>query len=199
MDTGALFSSERRDWETPAELFDRLDKVFSFDLDVCATEENAKVSNFISPETDAFLVDWKGSCWMNPPYGRPEEPCLFPHDRCRKKKCQRRGHHIRMRVPGVGDWVRRAIEQVDKHDSTVVCLLPARTDTDWFQGIFNRASLLAFLRGRWKFVGADAGATFPSCIAVFAPGWIDDSVFEELTEIGNVIDPSQGGILVYNR
>lgn len=195
----AMMSSSRGDWETPVELFKKMDDIFGFDMDVCATEWNTKIpGNFISPEDDAFEVPWVGpNCWMNPPYGRPETPCVVPHDKCKKKKCQDRGYHNEKYVPGIGDWIKRAVEQSDEHDMTIVCLLPARTDTEWFQTVFNRASLIAFLRGRWKFVGADAGATFPSCISVFSPGWIDDVVFEEMSEIANVVDPSQGGIVVY--
>ena len=38
----SLFSSNKSDWETPQDLFDRLDREFMFDVDVCATTDNAK-------------------------------------------------------------------------------------------------------------------------------------------------------------
>ena len=57
-------------WETPQEFFDELDKEFKFNLDVCATAENAKCKRFFSPEDDGLKQKWFGVCWMNPPYGR---------------------------------------------------------------------------------------------------------------------------------
>ena len=51
--TEALFSSDRHDWETPAELFNELDAEFGFEIDVCATAENTECPHFFSPEQDA--------------------------------------------------------------------------------------------------------------------------------------------------
>lgn len=44
-----LYSSENEVWETPQDLFNMLDDEFHFDIDVCATSENAKCSKFFSP------------------------------------------------------------------------------------------------------------------------------------------------------
>lgn len=75
-----MMSSARGDWETPQWLFDLLDEEFHFTLDVCATAENAKCEQFITPEMDGLIAPWDdGPRWMNPPYGR-----------------------------GIGAWVRRA-------------------------------------------------------------------------------------------
>lgn len=194
----AMMSSSKTDWETPDELFKKLDSVFGFYMDVCATKGNSKIpGHFISPEEDAFTVPWFGPvCWMNPPYGKPELPCRSGGE-CKKKMCIERGYHSYKYVPGIGDWVNRAAQQSEEHRMTLVSLLPARTDTGWFQTVFSKASLIAFLRGRWKFVGAMAGATFPSCVAVFSPEDLDDVVFEELSVLGNVVNPRNGGIFVY--
>ena len=45
---GALFSSATDEWETPQELFNELDREFEFTLDVCATKDNRKCSNYYS-------------------------------------------------------------------------------------------------------------------------------------------------------
>ena len=65
-----LYSSESEVWETPQDLFNMLDDEFHFDIDVCATSENAKCSKFFSPLDDGLSQDWQGVCWMNPPYGK---------------------------------------------------------------------------------------------------------------------------------
>jgi len=68
----AMMSSDRPDWPTPWDLFNRLDEVFHFDLDVCATAENTKCKAFYSPEMDGLKQDWPRDkmMWCNPPYGR---------------------------------------------------------------------------------------------------------------------------------
>ena len=66
-----MFSSESVEWETPQDLFDKLNNVFQFTLDVCATPENAKCSVYFTKEQDGLAQSWKGHrCFMNPPYGR---------------------------------------------------------------------------------------------------------------------------------
>lgn len=64
------FSSKTDLWSTPQEFFDKLDLIHHFSLDVCATKENAKCSNFFTEEDDGLEQDWYGNVWMNPPYGR---------------------------------------------------------------------------------------------------------------------------------
>lgn len=66
----ALYSSESEMWETPQDLFDRLDKEFHFTVDVCALDSNTKCASFYSPDQDGLEQKWEGVCWMNPPYGR---------------------------------------------------------------------------------------------------------------------------------
>lgn len=44
-------------------------KIF-FDTEFTGLQENAKCANFFSPEIDGLKQEWKGTCWMNPPYGR---------------------------------------------------------------------------------------------------------------------------------
>ena len=170
-----MMTSDSGEWETPQELFNELNEIFGFTLDVCATEGNAKIpGSFISPEQDAFKVPWNSPvCWNNPPYGR-----------------------------SIGKWITRSREQSEKQENTVVVLIPARVETKWFQEIFSYASLICFVRGRLKFTipnGDDNSAPFPSAIVVFSSGDLDDSTYESMTAFGNVIDPREGAILVYNN
>lgn len=70
MMNSAMFSSDRKDWETPVAFFEALNKEFNFTLDVCATSSNCKVKQYYSPADNGLMQDWQGVCWMNPPYGR---------------------------------------------------------------------------------------------------------------------------------
>ena len=63
----------------------------------------------------------------------------------------------------IGKWVKKA------HDAntTVVCLLPARTDTKWFHDYILGKAEIRFIKGRLKFGGSKSSAPFPSMLAIF--------------------------------
>jgi hypothetical protein len=42
---------------------------FGFGTDVCALPWNAKCERFFSPKEDGLSQEWRGACFMNPPYG----------------------------------------------------------------------------------------------------------------------------------
>ncbi len=134
------FRSDSCEWSTPADLFAELDREFGFGLDVCATADNAKCERFFTRADNGLAQPWEGVCWMNPPYGRT-----------------------------IGQWVRRAADAA-KAGATVVCLLPARTDTAWWHDVVAvHSSDVRLLRGRLKFGGSRSGAPFPSAVVVFRP------------------------------
>jgi phage N-6-adenine-methyltransferase len=178
-----LMSSKGKNWETPDSLFKELDDLFGFELDVCANKKNRKVKKYYGIKDNAFKKKWKGVCWMNPPYGKSENACK---DDCSKKICVERGYHLEEYLPGVSDWVEKAIKESGNRSTTIVCLLPARTETDWFQSVWDNADILLFLKGRLKFVGAKEVAPFPSVIAVFSSWELHQELTEDLCLLGNV-------------
>ena len=68
--TAGMYSSDSCEWSTPQYLFDELDREFGFTLDVCASAGNAKCAEYYSKSDNGLIQEWKGVCWMNPPYGR---------------------------------------------------------------------------------------------------------------------------------
>ncbi len=102
MINNSLFTSQTDLWATPQDFFDKLNKEFKFELDVCAIEENAKCEKYFTPEIDGLKQEWNGNVWMNPPYGR-----------------------------SIGTWMKKAYES-SLDGAMVVCLIPARTDTKWW-------------------------------------------------------------------
>ncbi|EJD91174.1 DNA N-6-adenine-methyltransferase [Staphylococcus epidermidis] len=133
------YSSKSNEWATPQKLFDELDKEFNFTLDPCATDENAKCNKHFTIEDDGLSKDWsKDVVFMNPPYGRE-----------------------------IKKWIKKAYEE-SLNGATVVCLIPARTDTTyWHDFIFDKADDIRFLRGRLKFGNSKNSAPFPSAIVVY--------------------------------
>jgi len=137
--TSVHFSSKTDLWATPQDFFDTLDAEFGFTLDVCALPHNAKCQRFFTPDEDGLKQHWQGVCWMNPPYGRE-----------------------------IGRWVRKAYQSAQE-GATIVCLVPARTDTAWWHTWVVKADDVRFIRGRLKFGGSQNSAPFPSAVVIFRP------------------------------
>ncbi len=138
-----MFSSKYQDWETPQDFFDELDREFHFESDLCATYKNAKCKYFYTLAQDALSdrCTWDGVCWMNPPYGRQ-----------------------------ISKWIKKAYE-ASLSGATIVCLIPARTDTKWWHDYVMQGDI-RFIKGRLKFKrnGKEANnCPFPSAIVVFKP------------------------------
>lgn len=135
-----MFSSATDEWATPKDFFDTLNEEFDFTLDPCASTDNAKCDKFYTKEQDGLKQDWSGErVFCNPPYGKV-----------------------------IGDWVRKCSEESKKPNTTVVALIPARTDTRYFhEFIYRKAREVRFVKGRLKFGGCKNSAPFPSMVVVF--------------------------------
>lgn len=136
----AMFSSTSDEWETPQDLFNKLNAEFHFNLDACASENNHKCEKYYTKEQNGLLALWKGNVWCNPPYGRT-----------------------------VGEWVKNACVSARHNKGVIVMLLPVRTDTKWFHKyIYNQPNVeIRFIKGRLKFGNSKNSAPFPSMIAIF--------------------------------
>ena len=65
------------------------------------------------------------------------------------------------------DWMRKPYGSAQE-GATVVCLVPARTDTEWWHR-FAMKGEVRLLKGRLKFGDATNSAPFPSVVIVFRP------------------------------
>ena len=134
-----MFSSKTDLWSTPNDFFDKLNDEFHFTLDPCSTHENAKCYKHFTEEENGLLQDWSNEVvFCNPPYGR-------------QIKC----------------WVKKAYEESQKDNTTVVMLIPARTDTIYFHEYIYHKAEIRFIKGRLKFGNAKNSAPFPSMVVIF--------------------------------
>jgi phage N-6-adenine-methyltransferase len=172
-----MLSSNKMDWQTPAVLFDKLNKMYGpFDLDAAASEKNAKCEQYYCEGDDSLSLSWNKyaynvlvyegmpplppppiikNVFLNPPYGR-----------------------------SIGKWMEKAAEEAKK-GCTVVCLIPSRTGSVWFQNAVSNATEVLFLKGRVTFEiapgqpvldkkGKPMAAPFDSAVIVFKPEkWVD--------------------------
>jgi phage N-6-adenine-methyltransferase len=98
-----MATSNKDSYETPQDLFDALNSVFKFDLDLCATSRNAKTTYWCGDIFDSFWDKHKeafNTAFMNPPYSKP------------------------------GKFIERALELKFK---TLVMLLPVDCTTEWWK------------------------------------------------------------------
>ena len=139
-----LFSSEKQDWCTPQQFFDELDAEFHFVLDAAATHQNSKCKRCFTPEDDGLIQNWYmggGAVYCTPHYGKE-----------------------------IGCWVKKAYEEAQK-GTTIVMLIPARTDTKYFHEYIYHKAEIRFVKGRLKFTdenGTPKGtAPFPSMVVIY--------------------------------
>lgn len=129
-------------WGTPQKLFDILNDEFHFDLDVCASVENAKCSRFFTREVDGLAQEWTGTFWMNPPYGRE-----------------------------IINWMKKAHEAAEEVGATGVCLIPVRSSSPWWHQYVHKAAELRFVERKVSFTGEIKGVPFwGSAVVVFRKG-----------------------------
>jgi len=158
----AIYSSAKHDWGTPQDLFDKIETIFGkFELDAAASKENAKCHWYYTENNSGLHNPWHRLTWCNPPYGRE-----------------------------IQKWVGKAIFETHdatiRHCKTAVLLLPARTDTQWFQVAAAKCDFIAFIKGRVKFDGAQSSAPFPSALFVFSQGGAtihDDRLLREIATV----------------
>jgi site-specific DNA-methyltransferase (adenine-specific) len=138
------YNGNGREWETPPEVFQPLDREFSFTLDPCSTSQNRKCARFYTERENGLIQNWTGErVFMNPPYGRE-----------------------------IYDWTRKARAAADA-GALVVGLLPASTDLAWWHDdIVAPGAVVRYIRGRVRFLTDGpyrASGFFPSVIVVWNP------------------------------
>lgn len=136
------FDSIKQDWNTPDDLFNRINEEFNFEYDLAASDSNAKCSKFFTQKEDGLKQKWDGVCWLNPPYGDKSSKMV--------------------------DWIKKAYNDTQQNPNlTVVMLIPARTNTKWFHQFCMKAAELRFICGRPKFGDSKHGLPQPLVLVVF--------------------------------
>ena len=138
-------------WTTPKDFYDKLNAEFNFSLDAAALKSSNLCENWFGPDhdnpelRDALAIDWlqfapSKTVWLNPPYGRT-----------------------------IKDWMHKANQEATDNQLTVVCLVPARTDTKWWHS-YCIVHEVRFIKGRLRFGNQKNDAPFPSAVVVMKSG-----------------------------
>lgn len=132
------FSSATDEWSTPNGFFIGVEQEFGpFDLDPCATAENARAPKYYTRADDGLVQPWSGKVWCNPPYGR-----------------------------AISNWVHKAAWAVGC-DLVVMLLPSRTDTRWWHDYVIGHEAEVRFIRGRLKFGGAKNSAPFPSALVIF--------------------------------
>lgn len=139
----AMFTSDRKDWNTPFDVLELVRKVAPIGLDPCSNENSvvyAKTTFDVT--TDGLSKSWAGHglVYVNPPYGGKESQT----------------------------WAQK-IEGEAWYGVEIVALFPSRTDTKWFHRLVKASDARCLWRSRLKFLGAPSSAPFPSVLFYFGP------------------------------
>jgi len=163
-------SSNSTDYGTPKDLYDKLNKIFHFTLDPCTTDDNPlRTEKYITENYDGLKAVWDDNTFINPPFGK-----------------------------GIDVWLYKMYSQACIHDTKkYVMLLPARTDTKWFQEMimtnFRENSVIYLLKGRLKFVNPHLnGKSEPHIIGSML--WIMNANRKELYKLQDSVK----GILLHD-
>lgn len=126
---------------TPQEFFDGVNARYRFSLDVCATKENAKCSEYYTEAEDGLKQPWCGVVWCNPPYSDPSP------------------------------WLKKAVELTARSYVTTVVLVRVDTSTKWWHKYATQAMIWELVDRRLRFNGAKGSPNFASALLVFMPVW----------------------------
>lgn len=167
------FSSETPEWYTPTRVIDRVRALFGhIDLDPCSNaagaEANVPARFHFTRADDGLTQSWR----------------LAPYE----DETGELSHAVRVYInPPYGDeidaWVERTVNAYTSDEVTeAVLLVPARPGSGWWRRL--RAYPVCLVDGRLRFVGADAGAPFPS--AIFYLGSDLDGFKDAFGDVGEV-------------
>jgi hypothetical protein len=141
------FSSDTPEHYTPKEIINAvIECMGAIDLDPCSNSwenPNVPAGFHFTQDVDGLSRHWAGRVFMNPPYGRE-----------------------------ISKWVDKlCAEYKTGHVTEAIALVPARTDTDWFDKLIDGYKFHCFVHGRLVFIGNDNSAPFPSAIVYFGTEW----------------------------
>lgn len=151
-------SSAHHGWHSPPEVMKPLYQVFGrFDLDPCSPVSNprtapVKTRACFAMNYDGLALDWFGIVYLNPPYGR-----------------------------SLPLWLKKARQEVEaKRASSVIALIPARPETNYWHEHIAACARVWFLKGRLTFGGADNAAPFPSALVAWG---LPDHQAEQISKL----------------
>lgn len=136
----------RQDYCTPPELLEAVQARFGkIEFDLACTEQNAVANyGYFHPEHDALVRDWcdleRLTCWANPPFANSRHFAARAH-----------------------------ASQYCDNPPTVLLLVPAAVDSNWYSEHVHGKALVLPLSPRVAFVGQPTAINRPLMLCVYGP------------------------------
>lgn len=129
------YNSVSHEWMTPAKIYRSIldfRGIEKYGMDVCASKANVPAFKHITPEMDSLSQNWKGICWLNPPYGR----------------CKERKNRAYIEL-----FIEKAYKE-SQRNCEVWSILPIRTENKYYhEYIFNAENCFwVMLQGKQGFI-----------------------------------------------
>ncbi len=169
------------DWQTPPDLFARLNRRFAFDYDAFASHENALCATYSTTEGTFSNESWlKGLAERTP--AQHHNIVVTPSGGTRYRASERDGlcvswqdRRVFMNPPYSRGLIEKCMEKAftERHNAAlIVALIPAATETRWFQEFVLPHCHIDWLPKRVRYIDprtGKAGESPPSgaVIAVF--------------------------------
>lgn len=153
----ALFTSEKQDWTTPLDLYEKLDDEFNFDFDPCIVDNKATM------DTNGLHIEWGKSNFVNPPYSDISKWVAKAYQEYLKDK------KVVMLIPSRTDtkWWHKYIVR-----ATEIRFIEGRltfgNDLYW-QWVWEQPTINGKPNSLYKKYGKKNSAPFPSAIIIFNP------------------------------
>ena len=147
----ACLSSRDQTWQTPAALLAAILAAAGrceFDLDPCSPRADGPVPAAVrwTEADDGLALPWQGLVFVNPPYSR-----------------------------ALPLWVAKCAQEASA-GTTVIGLVPSRTDTRWWHNSVAGGADIIMIKGRLKFSSRKMAAPFPSALVV----WNDQALAQKI-------------------
>lgn len=157
------------EWYTPPHILELIYQIMPIDLDPASpAEPTVKADRHYTKKDNGLIRPWTGNIYLNPPYGKQIIPWIV-------KLCN--------------EWENHRIRNA-------IILIPAKTDTKWFNHMIQHAACFCTIKGRLHFISPNntqnQTGTFASLLVLFSN---DKEIIENFTktfsELGYVWQPKE--------
>lgn len=165
-----LYSSQTNEWYTPKRYVVAAKRVMgNIDIDPASCKEAnqvIKASKYYDMGSNGLDKEWRGRCWLNPPYG---------YDGPTRQKAN------------ISAWIERLIEQYKSGITTeAILLVNATTEKRWFDPLWDYPICFARVRiSFWNTQGESGRPTHGNALVYFGK---NETQFTEIfDEIGPIV------------
>ena len=134
--------SGNKEYYTPPYIINKVKQVIGkIDLDPFSNETAntiVQAKKFYGIYDESIKKEWKGTVFMNHPFGKGEIRCIEPFSECKKKVCQKRGYHIDYDIPSNKQCINHIVEQYENGNITKACCITFNsTGSKWINPLLK--------------------------------------------------------------